>query len=232
MVLESEFISETIFGGFVSKAVNNVWDVSWEVIKKAVDDKKNIHRSLESQIYNIIVSVLKEMNDNSYEKNTDKIYDAAEKLLIGFQKYGREDEDAVRYALKDILSCVDDGKCMEFKTLLIHEISKDEYNGLYREIRMRQEEKEYRKTDGIEQKVDNLDRKLDDISNKEVRIIENEDKNIKFQNNKKQNYIYNWNSRLFLHIDNDERPITLADAFIMPDYNIYKSTPLYNFFEE
>ncbi len=45
----------------------------------------------------------------------------------------------------------------------------------------------------------------------------------KFQNNKKQDYIDNWNSRLFLHIDNDERPITLADAFIMPDYNIYKS---------
>ena len=40
----------------------------------------------------------------------------------------------------------------------------------------------------------------------------------KFQNNKKQDYIDNWNSRLFLHIDNDERPITLADAFIMPYY--------------
>ena len=45
----------------------------------------------------------------------------------------------------------------------------------------------------------------------------------KFLNNKKQKYIENWNSRLFLHLDNDERPITLADAFIMPDYEIYKS---------
>ena len=207
-----------IASGVISKIINDLTDISKPKIKKAVEDKKNKHKSLESQIYNIIVSVLKEMNDNSYEKNSDKIYDAAEKLLIGFQKYGREDENAVRYALKDILSCVDDGKCMEFKTLLIHEISKDEYNGLYREIRMRQEEKEYRKTDGIEQKVDNLDRKLDDISNKEVRIIENEDKNIKFQNNKKQDYIDNWNSRLFLHVDNDERPLTLADAFIMPFY--------------
>lgn len=42
----------------------------------------------------------------------------------------------------------------------------------------------------------------------------------KFQNNKKQDYIKNWNSRLFLHQDNDENPISLADAFIMPDYRI------------
>lgn len=45
----------------------------------------------------------------------------------------------------------------------------------------------------------------------------------KFQNNKKQDYIKNWNSRLFLHQDNDENPITLADAFIMPDFEMHKS---------
>lgn len=44
-----------------------------------------------------------------------------------------------------------------------------------------------------------------------------------FQNDKKQKYIDNWNSRLFLHLDNDERPITLADAFIMPDFEMHKS---------
>lgn len=44
----------------------------------------------------------------------------------------------------------------------------------------------------------------------------------KFQNNKKQDYIKNWNSRLFLHLDNNERPITLADAFILSDFEMYK----------
>lgn len=43
---------------------------------------------------------------------------------------------------------------------------------------------------------------------------------VKFQNNKKCDYIKTWNSRMFLHIDNDENPLTLADAFIMPDYKI------------
>ncbi len=54
--------------------------------------------------------------------------------------------------------------------------------------------------------------------------IQNSDKEqVKFQNNKKEVYIKNWNSRLFLHQNNDENPITLADAFIMPDYKMYKS---------
>lgn len=46
------------------------------------------------------------------------------------------------------------------------------------------------------------------------------DEKKKFKNNRKGDYIKNWNSRLFLHQDNDERPITLADAFIMPNYQL------------
>lgn len=49
------------------------------------------------------------------------------------------------------------------------------------------------------------------------------DEKKKFQKSKKQKYIENWNSRLFLHVDNDENPITLADAFIMPDYIMHKN---------
>ena len=55
-------------------------------------------------------------------------------------------------------------------------------------------------------------------NNKDNNIINNKE----FQNNKKGDYIKNWNSRLFLHIDNDEKPLTLADSFIMPDYRIHK----------
>lgn len=207
-----------IVGGIISKIINDLTDVSRSKIEKAIVDKKNKYKSFESQIYNIIFSVLKELYDNSYDRNSDKIYDTAEKLLKGFIEYGKEDVDAVRYALKNILSCVDDDKCIEFKRLLIHEISKEEYNELYREIRLLQEEKEYRKTDSIEQKVDHLGQKLDDIRKKDERIIKDKDNNIKFQNNKKQDYLDNWNGRLFLHIDNDERPLTLADAFIMPRF--------------
>ena len=55
----------------------------------------------------------------------------------------------------------------------------------------------------------------------ESKSITDEEK--KFKNNKKEDYIKKWNNRLFLHIDNDENPVTLADAFIMPDYIRYQN---------
>lgn len=36
MILEGGFITETIFSGFVLKVVNNVWDLSWETIKRQI----------------------------------------------------------------------------------------------------------------------------------------------------------------------------------------------------
>lgn len=67
---------------------------------------------------------------------------------------------------------------------------------------------------------------LEQIRNKntkdnDVKKNNNEDK--KFKNDKKQDYIKNWKSRLFLHQDNDERLLTLADAFIMPDFKLEQS---------
>lgn len=61
----------------------------------------------------------------------------------------------------------------------------------------------------------------------------NETKNIeKFKNNKKQKYIENWNSRLFLHQYNDEKALTLADVFILPDYGLYKAVQWMGFFTD
>ena len=54
----------------------------------------------------------------------------------------------------------------------------------------------------------------------------------KFKNNKKQDYINNWNSRLFLHLDNDENPIMLADAFIIPDFVMHNSIKRIGFSDE
>lgn len=44
---------------------------------------------------------------------------------------------------------------------------------------------------------------------------------VELQNNKKQEYIDNWNNRLFLHLDNEDNPKTLADAFIMPHFECH-----------
>lgn len=73
----------------------------------------------------------------------------------------------------------------------------------------------------ILKQIHNKDSKENDIKREE-----------KFKNNKKQDYIDNWNSRLFLHLDNEERPVTLADAFIMPDFEIHKSIKRISFSDD
>ncbi len=56
------------------------------------------------------------------------------------------------------------------------------------------------------------------VQNNEIEPVT---KDKKFQKDKKQKYIENWNSRMFLHVDNDENPITLKDAFIVPRFDYY-----------
>lgn len=65
---------------------------------------------------------------------------------------------------------------------------------------------------------------LEQIQEKNIQnnvLNNNTDERAIFKNNKKKDYIKNWNSTLFLHIDKNQRPITLSKAFIMPNYKIH-----------
>lgn len=215
------FIVEAVFSGFVSKAVNDVVDISKGKIKKAIDDKNTSGQSLESQIYHVIVNVLHKITCNQYENNPDKIYEVAEKLLKDYQSNNSNDIMVIKSSLKIFYSYVEDEKCIEFKKFLYQEISKKENVELYHQILLLLLEQK-NTYDSIE--IRQLKEKLDiviqilnekDLSHKEQDIVDNTEK---FKNNKKLHYIDIWNSRLFLHLDNDERPLTLSDAFIVPDY--------------
>lgn len=175
------------------------------------------------------MNVLNQITGNRYKNNQDKIYQAAEQLLICF----KDDKNGYLEAVKSSPNVLDEytnvDMYIQFKRQLYQELGKNDYNKLYREIWLFQQDKESNKTSRIEQKVDDLgieikttNEKLDGYkrNNESISYI---NKDIKYQNNKKENYIENWNNRLFLNIDNKERPITLADAFIMPDCNIFGS---------
>lgn len=127
-------LMEAVFGGFISKVINDVGDVTKEKIIAAVKNKNSKHQNLESQIYNIIVSVLNKITYNQYEDEQDKIYDVAEKLL----KYFKENDSDYQVNLKNRLqiSCSDEdgNKCKEFKTLLYEELGKEEHSELFRAI--------------------------------------------------------------------------------------------------
>lgn len=234
-------ISEIIFSGFVSKVVNDIIDVPKDKIRRAVRNKNTKHQSIESQIYNVIVDVLNIKTNNRYENNQDSIYDAAAVLLKSFKENDGDELESIKSCLQVLHLNVNENECMEFKTLLYKELGKDGYSELFRTILLLllEQKNQYdhvvyeqlnQKLDEVGEKVDNLNRKFDEVKdNKKKNVIREEI--VKFQNDKKQDYIKNWNNKLFLHMDNDEKPITLADAFIMPDYKIHKSNQRIGFSE-
>ena len=59
-------ISEIIFGGFVSKIVNDIGEISKDAIKKAVKQRNEKYQNIESQIYNVIVDVLNKITNSNF----------------------------------------------------------------------------------------------------------------------------------------------------------------------
>ena len=224
------FIEESVISGFIGKVISDCVDVSWKKIKEADKNKGNKYQNAESQIYNVVVCVLNQMTYNKYVNDQDKVYQAAEKILLGYRNIKYDSIEVVEAGLQVLGELVNDDKYMEFKRSLYQKISKNDYVELYREIGLSQHDEERRKTSRIEKKVGNLEygirvanEKLDSLKRGNESFSTVSDLGKKFQNNKKQEYIKNWNGRMFLHADNEENPITLAEAFIMPDYEIHKS---------
>lgn len=220
------FVEEAIISGFIGEVVSRCVDFSWTKIKEAVKDRKDNHQNIESQIYNMAVNVLNQITNKKFVNNQDKIYQAAERILRGYKDVRCDSIEVVRSGLQILGENVNEDKYIQFKTLLYQEISKNDHEELYRQIRLFQQDKESERTSRIEHSVNEVKQEIGEI--KQVVLSgknENGEKtfiiqNSKFQNNKKQDYIKIWNSRLFLHVDNDENPLTLADAFIIPDIKI------------
>ena len=225
------FIEEAIIGGIISKIVNDGFEITKEKIKKSVQNSNKQHQTFESQIYNIIVDALYKTTCSGYIGKENQIYDTAAKMLNDFQKKGYVDVDIVRNMLKDVYLFADDYTYQEFLRLLCHEISQKKYFDLYKEVLMllQSREAEYNRNElkQIKNELNRIIKLFDENSivlNENIHIKDN-----KLQNDKKQDYIRNWNSRMFLHLDNVERPITLATAFIMPDFTWIQSVKSINY---
>ncbi len=160
------FIEEAIISGFIGEVASRCIDVSWMKIKEMVTNRNNKHRNIESQIYDVIVNVLNQITCNKFENDQDKIYQAAEKLLIDYKDDRGDSIEAVRFGLQILGESVNSNKYMEFKTLLYQEISKNDYEELYRQIRLLQQDKESSKTSRIEQKVEKLVDYLEETNEK------------------------------------------------------------------
>ncbi len=219
MVLEGEFIAETIIGGFVSKVVNNVWDVSWKEIKKADNSRVNKNQSLQTRIYQIIIDVLNLITHNQY-KEKDIIYDTAERLLKEF-KCSSNYNDVIQYGLKNLFSNINDSICQEFIELLCHELGEEKNFDLYKEILLLlvNDKSNYTNEElqQIQHKLDYVIQKLNDKSVDE-QVIKIEEKKHQIQS-RTQQYADKWNANMFLNdfSDWDENRgvnVKLKDVYI------------------
>lgn len=222
------FISEVIFSGFVSKVVNDIADITKDKIKTAVKYKTAKHQNLESQIYNITVDVLNNITADPYKNDQDQVYDTAEVLLKALKEARGVVSGNIEPALQTLGFNIDKNKFLEFQVLLYETLGYDEYSELFRAILLLllQHKNQYdhavyaellQKSIQVEQKLDLLNQKIDQmkLGNESDTIP---DVLVKFRGDRKRDYNRNWNSRMFLHVDNDENPLTLADAFIVPDF--------------
>lgn len=197
------FIEEVVFSGFVSKAVNNIVDVSWTKMKKAVKERSTKYQNLESQIYNVIIDVLNRITNNLYEDNQDKIYDAAEVLLESFKKNEKDESESIKICLRVLDSPADENECLKFKVSLYEGLGKDDYSELFHAILLLLLDQKSRCDNAVykqlNQKLDEviliLNRKKDDVENSNIK------QKVK---SRTQEYLDKWNANMFLN-DFDKR---------------------------
>lgn len=218
-------IIEAFFSGCISKIINDGKDYSWPKIKSVIKDRHD--QNISTKICRVIEKVLNIVTDKKF-KDTDKLYNAIEKIFIEFRDNG-DTLESVKCGLDVLGADASDQRCEIFLEKFYEEICLD--NDLCKVVMMELEQKDIKiNQEGFQKLNEKIDRnhreiveKLDNINGSKLINEDNiTSRKLKFQNNKKQDYIKNWNSRLFLHLDNDERPITLADAFIIPDYKMYQ----------
>ena len=202
-------IGDEIISGFIGEATSRCVDFSWTKIKEAVKNRKNKYQNIESQIYNVVVNVLNQITYNKFENDQDKIYQAAEKLLISYKDSRYDSIEVVKSGLQILGENINSDKYREFKNLLYQELSKDDYKELYRQIRLFQQDEESSKASRIGQKIDKVQQSADETNRRLDALQENNRGKDNIQNKKPvksrtQEYADKWEANMFLN-DFDKR---------------------------
>ena len=210
-------LEEIILSGFVSKIISDCVDISRDKIRKANYKRKEKTESFQTRIYQIIVDVINKVTSNKF-KDQEIVFDVAEAILKGFKEGKSDNKDIIKSGLSIFPLNIDDNESELFLRLLFYEISRDVNSDVYKEILLllitQKPQYDYEILKHLQLMLSDVNKVLDKIDSRNEIIAQSKN----FENNKKQDYIDIWNSKLFLHRDNDKKPLTLADVFIMPDY--------------
>ncbi len=229
-------VGDEIISGFIGEVVSRCLDFSWAKIKESVKNRKNKHQNIESQIYNVVVNVLNQITYNKFKDDQDKIYQAAEKLLIGYKDSRCDSIEVVKSGLQILGENINNDKYIKFKKLLYQELGKDDYEELYRQIRLLQQDEESSKVTRIEKKIDKVQQSVDEAKRKLDAFQENNRGEGNIQNkesvkSRTQEYADKWYDNMFLN-DFDKRDknaginIKLRELYLeehLPHYIWYKN---------
>lgn len=226
---------EMIFSAFISKILSDCFDITKSKIKKLVEDKTRRYRTIEGQIYAVIVNAFVSATYNRYDNNMDLLYETAEKLLRDIQKNKAISLEISKPSLKNIYDNVNENTYEQFKMTLYKEIIKPKMVELFHMLQLFAIENEYAQFSKIENQMDRLEKKADKTKNKIDRMYNEIIDHIKvesshialpkatnFENTKNEDYRKIWNGKLFLHTDDVENPLTLKKAYIFPEFVIKK----------
>ena len=104
------FIVEAFFSGCISKVINDGKDYSWSKIKSVIKDRHD--QNISTKICRVIEKSLNIVTDNAY-KNSDKLYDAIEKIFNNFKNHN-DTLESVKCGLNVLGAEASDQRCENF----------------------------------------------------------------------------------------------------------------------
>ena len=190
------FIVEAFFSGCISKVINDGKDYSWSKIKSVIKDRHD--QNISTKICRVIEKSLNIVTDNAY-KNSDKLYDAIEKIFNNFKNHN-DTLESVKCGLNVLGAEASDQRCENFLEKFYEGIRSDD--DLYKAIMMDLELKDIKisqeEFQKLNEKIDNLTELVSSRNNNENDLQKREP-----VKSRTQEYADKWNQNMFLN-DFDE----------------------------
>lgn len=129
---------DIIIGKLTDEVINKGIDITKEWIKTEIE--KQQPKSIQAEIYRVIIESLNLITLDRYRNNQDVIYDAAEILLRLFKDGKRDKSENIKICLNMICPCASNDMCEKFEEILYRKICNEENQELYRYIILQQRE--------------------------------------------------------------------------------------------
>lgn len=217
-------------------ALGEMLNGSKDAISKKIRER-NHPSNVESQMYDVILKTIYKVFSTHDEES---LYQAAERFLLKLLDEKMVSVESIQTCLQSIANRpIDEKFCKSFLLQMNEEIAKNQGLTNWIFVNTNQEILRYLKSDVfVNEILTVLGSYVKDLNNTNYNsLTPNSQKqltDIVLQDDK-QYYLNKWKARLFLHTREGDKPLTLENTFISPEYKYYKEKEndnLYNDLED